>query len=210
MLASDLQEALMNWTVRNSLHQENRGYIGLSEIADCEAVIYDRYLYGKRARVDEHCLHRMSYEMEWALIRRLTEMGLYKPAPEICLFDGLVQGHPDGFIGNELLEIKTLPREEWLPKDHILPKRIWFQVQAYLHYTDRGFAQVVYLARDTGIVSVVAVKRKVEIGETVAAKVERLAHAVRALERPGCTCGRCIYPTLAAPTAAAGKTAGAA
>lgn len=194
MLASDLQAVLMNWTVKHSLHFDQRGYIGLSEIADCEAVIYDRYFSGKKARVDEQCLHRLSYECEFALRARLSEMGVYTPAQEIHLHGGLFQGHPDGMIGADLLEIKTLPREEWLPRDMRLPSRTWFQVQAYLTYTNTRFCHVLYLARDTGIVQVVGIKYKPEIGTVIMNKVNRLAQAVRAYERPACTCGHCVLP----------------
>jgi hypothetical protein len=135
---------------------------------------------------------RLSYECEGLLVERLKGMGVYGPGETISLHGGLVQGHTDGVIRPDaLLEIKTVAREEWLPKDFRLPGRVFWQVQAYLHFTERRLAQVVYVARDTGMVQVTGIRVNPSIGREVEEKVGRLVTAVLGWERPGCSCGKC-------------------
>lgn len=192
MYAKSLQTALMNWTVQNSGFETQRSYIGLSGIGDCEKKIYNRTLFGQNAKVDEHLLTRLSYELETELIYRLSSLGVYSAGEEIRLYDGLVQGHTDGVIARtDVLEIKTLPREQWFPDQSRLPHRLYWQVQAYMHYLKRLQALVIYLARDTGGVKVISTRYSPSIGEQIEARVERLVVAVRTGKRPDCSCGRC-------------------
>ena len=192
MSSNTLLSSLVNWSVEHSGHDSHRSYLGLSGIADCPLEIYDRYMHGVQPNgVTGHLLTRLSYELEGALIQRLTVMQLYQPAPEISLFNGLVRGHPDGFVGPDLLEIKTLAKEEHIPTDNRVPRRIYWQVQAYLHYTEREQAQVLYLARYTGALAVIPVYYNPRVAGEIVAKLEYLVDCVKALQRPACTCGRC-------------------
>jgi hypothetical protein len=192
MFSKDLQRGLIQWTVAYSGHEAQRHYIGLSGIGDCERVIYDRFRQGTRATVEDHLLCRLSYELEGRLVERLKEMGVYSVGEEIVLFDGLVQGHTDGVIGRQdLLEIKTLAQERWIPEGRKLPGRVFWQVQAYLHYTGRKYGHIVYLARDTGLIYTTGVSYSEGVGRKIEEKVGRLVEAAMAYSRPACTCGRC-------------------
>ena len=199
MRADELQKRLVNWTVANSGHDERRHYIGLSGIWDCPRVIYDRYFQGQHANVARHMLTRLSYEIEDILVRRLSEMGIYGACREIVEFDGLVKGHPDGMLAGrsvpmhnglaDLVEIKTVALESHFPER--LPRRVYWQVQAYMHYLGRKWAHVIYLARESGLVKVIPVRYSPEMGARVEAKVKRLVVAVRDVARPECECGKC-------------------
>lgn len=191
MRPNDLQAAIINWTVKNSGFEDHRAYIGLSGIGDCEQVIYDRYFGGQFATIGDHLMCRLGYDLEHKLIERLGDLGMYTPGETIELFNGLVQGHTDGRIGEALLEIKTLEREDWLPRDGRIPRRHYQQVQAYLHYTQREFAYMVYLARDHGCVTVEGIRRNATVGTSIAEKVQRLVDAVHNHQRPECSCGKC-------------------
>jgi len=194
MHSNELQRSLLNWTVLHSGFEHHRGYIGLSGIADCERVQYERVVSGnyKNATLGESLKCRLGYELEAALIQRLEAMALYSPGETIDLFDGLVQGHTDGVIrGGDVLEIKTIPSESYLPKDGRMPVKTYWQVQAYLHYLGRGLAHVVYLCRDSGLVQVYPQRYQKAMGAQIQSKVERLVEAVQAYQRPECTCGRC-------------------
>lgn len=192
MLTRDLQDKITNWTVANSGYERHRPYIGLSGIGDCEQVIYDRFRNGEKIAVAEHFKTRISYELEGRLVERLRAMKIYTPGEEIVLFDGLVQGHTDGIIGgSDLLEIKTVPIERFLPEGKKLPGRVFWQVQAYLHYTRRRYAHVMYLARDTGLVWTTGVTANSDMAAKIEAKLGRLVDAVMTYTRPECSCGRC-------------------
>jgi len=159
MRTSDLQAELLDWSVKNSGFEPGRDYIGLSGIGDCERQIYDRLRNGQRASIDEQLKTRISYELEAALIERLTAMGLYQPGETISLHGGLIQGHTDGLIaGREILEIKTLEKAQFFPSNGIPSRRIAWQVQAYMHFLKRPWTHVVYLARDSGAVFCIGVK----------------------------------------------------
>lgn len=202
MKGIELESELVNWSVKHSGFEMRREYIGLSGIGDCPAAIYDRYTQSRTITVDEHLKTRLSFELEYALVSRLREMGLYQAAEPIRLYGGLVQGHLDGLVkrGNEtdLLEIKTVPLAEHIPtRAAQLPRRVFWQVQAYLHYSRRmhkldcSWALVMYLARDCGLVSVKPVRYSRETGMQIDAKVKSLVEAARQLVRPACECGRC-------------------
>jgi hypothetical protein len=192
MQSQHLQTAIVDYTARvSSRHVERRDYIGLSGIADCERVIYDRYMFGDPHQTHARLKDALGYDLETALIQRLTALELYRPAPAIYLFDGLVQGHPDGEVGGDLLEIKTVPMESYIPEYTRLPVRVFYQVQAYLAFTSYQHAHVVYLARDTGAIRVIGLTRSAEMGFKIEQKIFRLVEAVRANSRPDCTCNRC-------------------
>lgn len=187
-----LQDALINWTVKNSGHENHRCYIGLSGIADCSQSIYDRYMHGQPANgIDGHLKTRISYELEADLIQRLKNIQTVKPAQEISLYDGLVRGHPDGIIGRDLLEIKTVAEEQHFPTEMHLPRRVYWQVQAYLHYTGLKVAQVVYLARANGAICVITSRYNPSLGALIVEKIEDLVVAVKEYRRPACSCGKC-------------------
>lgn len=191
MKSIDLQRTLINSTVKNSGHDQRRAYIGLSSIGDCEQIIFDRYFQGTPATIAAHLKTAISYDLEAVLINRLSLVNLYIPARNIELYDGLVQGHPDGEAAGDLLEIKTIERDEWIPEPHHLPNRIFFQIQAYMHFGGYQRAHVIYLARDTGALRVIGATHSPEFGLRIEAKISRLVTAVRQVQRPACSCGHC-------------------
>lgn len=213
MKAREMESLLVNWSVKHSGHERRRAYIGLSAIGDCPAAAYDRFIRGQDHSVGEHLRDRLSFELEYALICRLREMGLYQAAEPISLHGGLVQGHLDGLIRSgpnvDVLEIKTVPRAEHIPgydaktgqfmgRESQLPRRIYWQVQAYMHYTRRlkkldvSWAMVLYLARESGLVTVKPVRYLPVMGAKIDARVQVLVEAARQRIRPACTCGHCL------------------
>lgn len=192
MNPKEFQQAIINFTVQHSGWEKRRAYIGLSGISDCEAIIYERYFHGQQTpSVDAQLTTRLSYELEEDLILRLAEMGIYTPAKPIMLEGGLVQGHPDGLIGQDYLEITTVPLEEHFPLDGRIGRKKYWQVQAYLHYGGPNFCHVMFLARATGAICTVGVRYQPSIGRLIEERVERLVQAVKDRQRPACTCGRC-------------------
>lgn len=199
---SELISELISWTVGHSGYEEARQYIGLSGIADCEMELFERYVHGSgRQGVAAHLKTRISYELEEALKKRMREMGRYGDPELISLQAGLVQGHTDGWdrASGELIEIKTVPTRDQFPEGGRIPNRHFWQVQAYLHYTKRESAQVIYLARASGDLMVVRVRRQGEMGRKIEEKLARMARACREMQKPACTCGRHGQVTDAQP-----------
>jgi hypothetical protein len=182
---------LVCWTVQHSGFDEVRPYIGLSQIGDCERVLYDRAISNGRIISEaEHLRTKLSYELEAALIERIRGMGLYLPGEAISLHDGMVQGNTDGRIGEDILEIKTVSYEAHFP-DGKLPRRVWWQTQAYMHYLRRRETIILYLSRADGKLRVYPVRYSDDYGERIEEKVEKVVQAVRELVRPDCACGEC-------------------
>lgn len=179
MLSRNLQSALIDWTVQHSGHVNRRACIGLSQIGESETDLVRGYFLGVERQVSEHLKFRLSFEMEDKLIERLGDMGVYSPGEEISLFGGLVQGHTDGVIErSDILEIKTVPLESHLPENGRVSSKIYWQVQAYMHYLKRTWTHVLYLARESGMVRVVGVEYKPEIGARIEAKLSQVVAAV--------------------------------
>lgn len=183
-------KSLVNWTVRNSGHVDKRLYIGLSQIGECEREIYDQVRTGRKMTLEEHLRTRVTNELEAAVIERLKAIKLYGEPEAINLFNGLVQGHTDGRIGEAVLEIKTVSYDGHFPQSR-LPERVYWQVQAYLHYLQRREAVVLYMARANGEFRCYPVRSNYRIGLLIEEKVKRVVRAVLNCERPMCTCGHC-------------------
>lgn len=199
MLTPQLEKELVNWTAQNSGHEFRRRYIGLSGIGDCERLIYERVRNGNYCDLSQHLKTRLSYELESDLAERIKTMGLFGPGETISLFDGLVQGHTDGLIeGREVLEIKTVGRAAHLPNQK-LPSRVYWQVQAYMHYLRRPYTHVIYLARESGEIRAIGIRYHESTGRRIEEKIGRLVDAVLTYSAPACTCGRCAASSDAGP-----------
>ena len=191
MKSADLQSQLITYSADTCGHLESRGYIGLSGIGDCARVTYDRYTQGKPAPLCDRLKFKLSNELEAALIARITDLGVYGPRREIVLHGGLVQGHTDGELDGDLLEIKTLACEKYIPTAGKIPTRIYWQVQAYLRYGPYRLAHLLYLARDTGAIVVLPVVPNRYTQDAIARTIDLLVNAVAKAQRPICTCDRC-------------------
>jgi hypothetical protein len=190
MKAADLERILIDWTVRNSGYDEHRNYIGLSGIGDCSLMIYRRFFNHTGASVESHLKTRYAYEIEENIKQRLRGMGIYSPSKEISIYDGLVQGHTDGEINSDLLEIKTVPLTEHIPRGEI-PRRSFWQSQAYMLYGKYSWCLIIYFARDYGAFKVFELRRDLGVGDRIMAKVDALVEFVQTKIPPPCDCGRC-------------------
>lgn len=189
---SEIEKLLIQWSVKNSGYDEHRDYIGLSTIGDCPCLIYNRYFNRTGISTAEHLKTRYAYEIERLIKERLQQIGLYSPGKEISIHGGLVRGHTDGKIGGSLLEIKTLPRTEYLPTSpmHISTKIYW-QIQAYMLYGGYSVTTLIYFARDDGQFKVMVVSRDESLQSQIDQKIVSLVEAVQKQNPPACECGKC-------------------
>lgn len=190
MNATELERKLIDWTARNSGYDEHRPYIGLSGIYDCPTVIYRKYFNRIGASAFSKCKTKFSYEIEKNLIDRLKAMGLYSRGEDISLYDGLVQGHIEGLIDGTLFDIKTVPRDIYLPNGRI-PSRVEWQLNAYLLYRYEERALVWYFSRESGLFKILDIFADECTMKYVQEKVNMLVDAVTTQKEPKCQCGRC-------------------
>lgn len=190
MKASDLEQLLIDWSIRHSGYDEHRNYIGLSGIADCQRIIYHRYFNETPASTELKLRTRYSYEVEANLINRLNFMGIYKKGKTIKAYDGLVEGHTEGEISGSLLEIKSVPLTEHIPIERV-PGKVYWQCQGYMYYGGYPATLLIYFARDRGRFRIFDLWPDHRVMMAVDRKIQDLIAAIQKKQPPVCQCGKC-------------------
>lgn len=196
MHSADLERRLIDWTAANSGHDAHRRYIGLSGIGDCPLVIYRRVTQGTPATTPEKMRTALCYELEAALRERLRRMGImawpHGNQYTVQSPGGVATGHIDGALDDgDLVEFKTLEREEWMLCQRLPSRRILHQVTSYMHFGGFKRGHVVYLARDTGTVRVVPVSVDIRVVREIEETIRTVRAALDSGTPPACRCGRC-------------------
>lgn len=192
MYASELHAKLMNWTMLNS-GIEHRDYLGMSAIGECRRALYTRMIQGRRFEAQDHLYCYQGYLFERDIIERLRSVDASRlgPSREFSDFGGRFQGHSDGEWDGDLLEIKSVGSESHLPVARIGRRHYW-QVQTYLHYGRYDECKMIYVARDTGRIRVLHIRRNYRVGEMARIKAQEILEAVDHRVAPECECGRCV------------------
>lgn len=194
MRPNTLKELLIGWTLDNS-GTEKRKYLGMSSIGDCPAKLYRNYVNGGGdAPYRLKMYSYLGYLFEADIKRRLAGINanMLGDGGEFLDFGGAFQGHSDGTWDGDLLEIKSTTQEyvdrtirEGPPLRHI------YQVQAYLEYAGLEWANIIYVARDTGDIEVQPVRREPALAAKVKEKAATILDAAEKMQPPKCTCGYC-------------------
>jgi len=193
-----LREAIEGWTEENCGFEE-RDYLGMSQIWECPAELYDRMVNGRQAFMGRGA--RMCYEgllHETDMIERLQALGVYGPGQELVAeWDERFQGHTDGVLldgdeGELLLEVKSTTRRSFkeVRGSNRALQRDYEQVQMYLLYGGWERAVIVYKCRETGEVRPIMVWPHAATQERLEGKARRVLEAVDLGERPECECGQ--------------------
>lgn len=174
--ANQLHEALMLVTCNNSHLEQHRPYIGLSAIASEVEDIIDLFEKGADMGRANHLKCHMGYAMEEMMLRRLQHIPEAEEHPEIVVpgSNGMIKAHPDFRVFGCPADIKSVLKDEYIPQPSKLPKRAYWQMQANLLYTEAECGFLVYESRETGKISVIAVKPNQFIQDKIRAKVADL------------------------------------
>src|SRR5690606_15401377 len=99
------------------------------------------------------------------------------PFPEIRMQWGLVSiaGHPDLSFNGYPADCKSVPLDEHLPKDGKLPRKVYWQMQAYMFYTQKDRALVIYESRETGLIRHYWIRANLSIQRQIHSKLEFVA-----------------------------------
>jgi len=194
MDAIGLRKELERWTAQNCGHDSERRYLGMSQIWRCPADLYDVVLNGQpEVSLRDGQRFYEGYLHERDMVARLQAVGLYEACGELVApWDERVRGHPDGIIGGDLLEIKsvwTAQFEEVRRSNRALQSH-YEQIQLYLLYGDWERAIVIYKNRETGELRPIVVWPHVATQERLEEKARQVLEAVDCGERPECECGR--------------------
>lgn len=156
----EVSEMLMSLTSKRSQFQEKRNYISLSGAMLPVDDILSRYKNGYTATIKDRLKCYKGYQMEADLLKRIMSIlpedvtGEY----EISYAGGLIKGHPDFKYMNDPGDCKSVLKDDWLPDSrNKLPKRIYWQMQAYMLYGKMQYgghdkALLIFESRESGLI----------------------------------------------------------
>lgn len=148
---SRISEELEAFTCANSKFETSRDYISMSHSSLSIEEIISMQTQGFTDSKEIRLRCYKGYQMESDLKDRIVKTFGSKIAfgVELSAFSGAVKGHPDFTFEGYPGDCKTVPLDEHLPKDRV-PRKVWFQMQAYMLYSGKSQALVIYESRETG------------------------------------------------------------
>jgi hypothetical protein len=171
-----IQENLIKYTCDNSNFETKRNYISLSNIYYEVDKLIDQYKNGYTA--DEKALLKCykGYQMERDLILRMSKIyegtGRFVVGYEINPFNGLIKGHPDFIFDGYPGDCKSVLMDEHLPNQYRLPKKVYWQIQAYMLYMNKSEGIIIYESRESGIIMECRIKENSFIQTEIKDKIE--------------------------------------
>lgn len=174
-------ERLEEYTASISGFEKRRNYVSLSHVALPEEEILKQYFEGFN---DSHMIRLKcykGYQMERDLVERIRKVlgeDLW-PNTGISAFYGLVQGHPDLIYRGYPMDCKSVPLDEHLPPANRLPKKAYWQMQAYMKYWKVGMGYLIYESRESGIIRDYQVPSNWQVQSTIDAKLHRVVAAIQ-------------------------------
>jgi hypothetical protein len=150
---SILAEQIEKYTAEISGFETKRDYISLSHAVQPKEDLLKMYLDGF---IDGHLIRLRcykGYQMERDLVTRVKHVLGAADHPEISAHNGIVRGHPDFIIEGCPGDCKSVPMDEHLPTDTFkLPRRVYWQAQAYMWYVSARKALIIYESRESGLI----------------------------------------------------------
>lgn len=140
------------YTLENSNFQQKRNYISLSHIHLSVDEIINQFKAGFEDTIPIRLKCYKGYQMEKDLMHRIKAVWgeRIKTDIEISAFNGLVKGHPDFTFDDYPGDCKSVLMDDWIPKDGKLPRRIYWQMQAYMGYSGKNKSIVIFESRESG------------------------------------------------------------
>jgi len=151
----DISQKLIETTIKNSYFEKKRDYVSMSNASLSVDELISQYFNGFEYSENIALKCYKGYQMESDLRTRI--MSCFHEecllGYELKAFDGIVKGHPDLWIFNMPGDIKSVLMDEWMPKNGKLPKKVYWQMQAYMLFSNRNQSVVVYESRETGLIN---------------------------------------------------------
>lgn len=203
MDAFEAKRTARQWIVKNSGWQGQNTYLRMSQLGRCPRQQYDLYTKGSYAtdEMHEHCFSGHWIEKMVMTIlacsgiadtTRLTDGAREIVAP----FDDRLRGHVDGWCADDgrPIEVTSMGGAQFMEFMHErrLPVPKYWQVQAYLRYSDQPSALAVVVSRDSHRRFFLDVLRDDRFGEGLEALARTMLDAITRQVPPGCTCGTCV------------------
>lgn len=175
---------LKQYTASRSNYETSRRYISLSRVHLREDEMINEYMQGFPSSMEIQLKCYKGYQMERDLLARIKQVYGDRittgASLEIEAFDGLVKGHPDFKFDDYPGDCKSVAMDEWLPKpDGKLPKRIYFQLQAYMLYSKKDRAIVVFESRQSGLIEDFWLKENPRVQELIHNRLQAVVNELK-------------------------------
>jgi len=171
---------IAKYTAENSSFDTSRDYVSLSQVWLSEPDLLKQSNQGWEDSLDARLRCYKGYQMEKDLLARVVAVygGRVKTQVEITAFGGRAKGHPDFTFDEYPGDCKSVLMDDWLPKEHILPKRIYWQMQGYMKFSGKDRAIVIFESRESGKLVDIWVRPNPSIQAAIEAKVANVLKAL--------------------------------
>lgn len=176
-----LQNDLLRVTLENSGFETKRSYISLSHIMNDVDTLIRQYEQGYSDSEETRIRCRMGYWMEKGMMERLSKIEGIEPGGEIVVpeSNGLIMGHPDFKYEGCPGDCKSFPLDEHLPETKNIPKRIYWQMNAYMLYSNSPVSYLVCESRQSGKMIVLRVIANAYVQELIKNKVAEILKRIK-------------------------------
>lgn len=171
---------LENYTCGISHFETSRDYISISHCGLSVDEILSQWRAGFHDSPDIRLRCYKGYQMEADLKARIKGAfpDSYSKGIEVSAFGGLVKGHPDFMFDEFPGDCKTVQIDEHLPVGRV-PRKVFYQMQGYMHYLKKAKALVIYESRGSGKIVDFWLNANREIGLEIDAKFSAVVEAIK-------------------------------
>lgn len=180
MNPKNIEQQITDYTIQHSQYDTNRNYIGLSQVIKTKEEIINDFLQGTEVNESHKLKCYKGYQMEKDLVNRCKSIwGKRISHRELEAFGGIVKGNPDFFLDNYPVDVKSILLDEHFPEKSKIPKRSYYQMQAYLLYSKSKMGYLIYESRETGKIKVYSVYPNFKIQQDIAIKIEDIVETLK-------------------------------
>lgn len=180
----NISKYLISYTIEHSKFEEKRNYVSLSNSIKTAEELFNDYVNGYSTNETGKLKCYKGYQMENDMITRL--IALYgeriETNCEISVFDGIVQGHPDLKLFGIYGDIKSVLKDEWIPNGR-LPRKVYYQMQGYMHYSGTKESIVIYESRESGLIADFIVKENIAVQDEIRRKMYQVFTMIQKYKR---------------------------
>lgn len=149
-----ISQTLEQFTASISKFETKRHYISLSNSIKTEEELLHDFFNGYQDGHEIRLKCYKGYQMERDLKERIEKCfyGHVGPGGQVSAFNGIVLGHPDFLFDGYPADCKSVNLDDHLPVEGRLPRKVFYQMQGYMLYSNKERALVIYESRQSGFI----------------------------------------------------------
>lgn len=181
------QQTLLNDLLAESYatskFEERRNYVSLSNIIKPVDDLVSDYVNGQTCDNAGRLKCRMGYWMERGLMERVLKLQYAQMGYEIVVpsSNNLIKGHPDFKYAKCPGDCKSFLLDEYLPDERKIPKKIYWQMNAYMLYDDADRSFLVCESRQSGMIKVITIRRNESVCNAIDEKCQLIINALQSI-----------------------------